>query len=143
MNLQNDLVLRPNTLAWIEQAGGEVVLPVVWFGCVHGFPVRLVVGLRDESCLVGGEDRVRRFCLCWMRDSSAIAGQLEEKVNHGDIVRLGLQRWADRRGLWRFDLEWTIGKIDHRSAHFFCWTGRFLQVFGEFKPGGCLISTRL
>jgi len=88
MNLQNDRVLRPRTLAWIEQAGGEVVFPVVWFGCVHGYPARLVVGLRDKSCLVGVGDWARRFCLCWMRDSSAIEELSEDKVNHGDIVRL-------------------------------------------------------
>jgi hypothetical protein len=88
MTLQGDLILRPKTLAWIEQAGREAVLPVVWFGCVHGFPTRLIVGLRDEPGVVGGEDRVRRFCLCWMRDRSAMDPS-EEKATYREIVRIG------------------------------------------------------
>lgn len=88
MNLKNDRILRPETLAWIEQAGGEMLLPVVWFGCMHGFPTRLVVGLRGESRLVGGEDRVRRFCLCWMRDRS-VMDRPDEQSTYGEIVRLG------------------------------------------------------
>lgn len=90
MNLQKDLMLRPKTLAWIEQPGGEVVLPVVWFGCMHGFPSRLVAGLRNEARLVGCEDRVRRFCLCWMRDRS-VMGPPEELSAQGEIVRIGCQ----------------------------------------------------
>lgn len=88
MNQQSDRILRPETLAWIEQADGKVVVPVVWFGCMHGLPARLVVGLRGEPHLVGGEDRVRRFCLCWMQDRSAL-GSPEEMATHDEIVRLG------------------------------------------------------
>jgi len=57
--------LQPRTLAWIEQTEGEKMLPVVWFGCLHGEPGQLLVGLRTGVSFSDDAARPGRFTLCW------------------------------------------------------------------------------
>lgn len=88
MDVGNTFMLQPKTLAWIEHKGDQAVLPVVWFGCLHGYPARLVVGLRSEACLVGEAHPLQRFCLCWLQDRSPLEKPLEKGQHHEQIVRL-------------------------------------------------------
>lgn len=123
MDLTHNLIFQPRTLAWIEQTSGGGVLPAVWFGCLHGIPARLVVGLRTESYLAGDDRPVKRFSLCWMRNSS-VTGPSEETWVEDEIVRLSchdgqlvrahgaLTLWGQLEKLTIGQRTFSVGQVD-------------------------------
>ncbi|MDD4457106.1 MAG: hypothetical protein PHC98_05890 [Syntrophotalea acetylenica] len=60
-------LLKP--LAWVELAGDRVRLPVIWIGCLHDQPCRLLVGLREGVSIPGAESFCGDFDLLWMAGS--------------------------------------------------------------------------
>ncbi|ABA89668.1 hypothetical protein Pcar_2429 [Syntrophotalea carbinolica DSM 2380] len=83
MNRNKHRSLWPKTLAWVERADGGNVLPVVWFGCLHGSPTRLLIGLRSEATYPDAGAPVSQFSLCWVPN-----GGEEASVAQRNMLRL-------------------------------------------------------
>lgn len=91
MEIDGKSSLQPRSLAWVESAGGGDAVPVVWFGCLHGRPTRLMVGLRASSWPADQEVGDRRFSLCWVpsgkdREDSARKDTMRLRCRHGRVI---------------------------------------------------------